>query len=199
MDKIWIIAKRELKSFFDSLTAYIMLVAFLGFSGFFTWLYGSDVFFVKQASLQSFFSIAYWTLFFFIPALTMTLIRTLGNRITMLGLAQDVAHSTMSKEPQALVLRARESTYTCLSRLLRPTFHEETRRTYRAILSEPRLVIPGVQPQTTPQPPQEAPAGLVDAPTSGTKRPFDEMGDAQSKSPTKTETRPNKKRKNKQR
>jgi ABC-2 type transport system permease protein len=50
-----------------------MLVAFLGFSGFFTWLFGSDVFFVKQASLQSFFGIAYWTLFFFIPALTMRL------------------------------------------------------------------------------------------------------------------------------
>jgi ABC-2 type transport system permease protein len=51
--------------------AYIMIIAFLGFSGFFTWLYGADVFFVKQASLQSFFGIAYWTLFFFIPALTM--------------------------------------------------------------------------------------------------------------------------------
>jgi ABC-2 type transport system permease protein len=51
--------------------AYIMLIAFLGFSGFFTWLFGSDIFFIKQASLQSFFSIAYWTLFFFIPALTM--------------------------------------------------------------------------------------------------------------------------------
>jgi len=51
--------------------AYIMIIAFLGFSGFFTWLFGSDVFFVKQASLQSFFGIAYWTLFFFIPALTM--------------------------------------------------------------------------------------------------------------------------------
>jgi len=37
----------------------------------FTWLYGSDVFYVNQASLQSFFSIAFWTLFFFIPALTM--------------------------------------------------------------------------------------------------------------------------------
>jgi len=37
----------------------------------FTWLYGSDVFFVNQASLQSFFAIAFWTLFFFIPALTM--------------------------------------------------------------------------------------------------------------------------------
>ncbi|MCB0805302.1 MAG: ABC transporter permease subunit [Bacteroidales bacterium] len=71
MRQIWTISKRELQSFFDSLMAYIMIVAFLGFSGFFTWLFGSDIFFIKQASLQSFFSIAYWTLFFFIPALTM--------------------------------------------------------------------------------------------------------------------------------
>ena len=74
MKQIWIITKRELKSFFNSLMAYIMLIAFLGFSGFFTWLFGSDVFLVGQASLQSFFGIAYWTLFFFIPALTMGLI-----------------------------------------------------------------------------------------------------------------------------
>src|ERR1043165_9841675 len=76
MDKIWIIAKRELHSFFDSLTAYIMLVAFLGFSGFFTWLYGADIFMRNQADLQVFFNIAYWTLFFFIPAITM---RTLAE------------------------------------------------------------------------------------------------------------------------
>lgn len=74
MHAIWVIAKRELESFFDSLIAYILLILFLGFSGFFTWLYGSDVFFVGQASLQSFFSIAFWTLFFFIPALTMRLL-----------------------------------------------------------------------------------------------------------------------------
>ncbi len=72
--KVWVIASRELGSFFDSLMAYIMLVAFLGFSGFFTWLYGSDIFFIRQASLQVFFAIAYWTLFFFIPALTMRLL-----------------------------------------------------------------------------------------------------------------------------
>jgi ABC-2 type transport system permease protein len=66
-----IIAKKELRMFFDSLVAYILLIAFLGFSGFFTWFFGSDVFLTKQASLQSFFQIAYWTLFFFIPALTM--------------------------------------------------------------------------------------------------------------------------------
>jgi len=74
MHSIWIITKRELSSFFDSLTAYILLVLFLGFSGFFTWLFGSDVFLTGQASLQSFFSIAFWSLFFFIPALTMRLL-----------------------------------------------------------------------------------------------------------------------------
>lgn len=73
MRKVWSISLRELRSFFDSLIAYIMLVAFLGFSGFFTWLYGADIFFVKQASLGAFFNIAFWTLFFFIPALTMRL------------------------------------------------------------------------------------------------------------------------------
>ena len=65
MKQIIIVVIRELQSTFDSLMAYIMIVAFLGFSGFFTWLYGSDVFFSGQASLQSFFAIAYWTLFFF--------------------------------------------------------------------------------------------------------------------------------------
>lgn len=73
MKQVWIITKRELSAFFESLMAYIMMIAFLGFSGFFTWLYGADVFFIKQASLEAFFSIAYWTLFFFIPAITMRL------------------------------------------------------------------------------------------------------------------------------
>ena len=74
MNTTWIIAKKELRTFFDSLIAYILLVVFLGFSGFFTWLFGSDIFLVGQATLQPFFSIAYWTLFFFIPALTMRMI-----------------------------------------------------------------------------------------------------------------------------
>jgi ABC-2 type transport system permease protein len=71
MKKIGIIIRRELQSYFDSLIAYIMIVVFLTISGLFTWLYGADIFFVNQASLQSFFGIAFWTLFFFIPALTM--------------------------------------------------------------------------------------------------------------------------------
>ena len=74
MKKTWIIAERELRQFFDSLIAYILIVVFLGLSGFFTWLYGSDIFFIGQATLQPFFSVAYFTLFFFIPALTMRMI-----------------------------------------------------------------------------------------------------------------------------
>jgi ABC-2 type transport system permease protein len=53
--------------------AYILIIAFLGFSGLFTWFLGSDIFFIKQASLEAFFNIAFWTLFFFIPGLTMRL------------------------------------------------------------------------------------------------------------------------------
>ena len=74
MKKIWIIAYRELKTFFDSLTAYILIVVFLGLSGFFTWLFGTDIFYIGQATLQPFFSVAYWTLFFFTPAITMRML-----------------------------------------------------------------------------------------------------------------------------
>lgn len=71
MNPIWIIAKRELSSYFDSLVAYILLVAFLGVTGFFTWLFAFDIFFRQQASLLGFFDVAQWSLFIFIPAITM--------------------------------------------------------------------------------------------------------------------------------
>ena len=71
---VFIIAFKELASFFDSLIAYVMIVLFLGFNGFFTWFYGSDIFFVGQASLDVFFGFSFWILFFFIPALTMRLV-----------------------------------------------------------------------------------------------------------------------------
>jgi len=84
MKTIWTIAKRELNSFFDSLLAYIMLIAFLGFTGFFTWIFGrGDVFFRGEASMDAFFSVAYWTLFFFIPALTMRLVAEEKNSGTI--------------------------------------------------------------------------------------------------------------------
>ena len=74
MKKTWIITKRELASFFDSLTAYVMVVLFLGLSGIFTWLVGSNIFVNNQANMGVFFGIAFWSLFFFIPALTMKMV-----------------------------------------------------------------------------------------------------------------------------
>jgi len=79
MNTIFNIAKRELKSYFDSLTGYILLILFLGFSGFFTWLFGNDVFLMGEASLQVFFNWSFWTLFFFIPGITM---RSLAEEIS---------------------------------------------------------------------------------------------------------------------
>jgi ABC-2 type transport system permease protein len=74
MNKVWIITKRELAAFFDSLIAYVIIIMFLGFTGFFTWLNTNNVFLMGQASLQIFFQIGFWTLFFFIPALTMKML-----------------------------------------------------------------------------------------------------------------------------
>ncbi|MFO7658017.1 MAG: ABC transporter permease subunit [Bacteroidales bacterium] len=74
MKQIWIIARRELDSYFSSLLAYIVIILFLGFTGLFTWLIGSDIFLRKEASLDVFFNISFWTLLFFIPAITMRLI-----------------------------------------------------------------------------------------------------------------------------
>ncbi len=74
MKEIWTITKRELRSFFDSLIAYIMITMFLGASGVFTWLFYNDIFFNGQASLDSFFNIAFIALPILIPALTMRVI-----------------------------------------------------------------------------------------------------------------------------
>ncbi len=74
MKNSWIIAKKELRTFFDSLVGYILLVIFLGVTGFLTWLYGNDIFYTGIADLGQFFNMAFWTLFFFIPAITMRMV-----------------------------------------------------------------------------------------------------------------------------
>ncbi|KAG5341524.1 hypothetical protein C0989_009885 [Termitomyces sp. Mn162] len=48
--------------------------------------------------------------------------KDIGNLITLLGLAQDVSHSSLTQVPKSLLLRA------------------QTRSTYRAVLSEPKVV-----------------------------------------------------------
>ena len=74
MKNIWIIAKREFQTFFDSLVAYILLFSFLGLTGFLTWFFGNNIFLVKQADLSAFFSFSSILFVFFIPAITMRMI-----------------------------------------------------------------------------------------------------------------------------
>ena len=76
MRAAFLIARKELASFFDSPMAYLVIVAFLGVSGFFTWWFGTDVFIRGVADLSTFFNVANWSFFILIPALTM---RTLAE------------------------------------------------------------------------------------------------------------------------
>lgn len=71
MKSIWIIARRELAAFFDSIIAYVILIVFLGVTGFFTWVVDSNIFLSNQADLGIFFQFAYLTLWIIIPAITM--------------------------------------------------------------------------------------------------------------------------------
>ena len=72
MNPIWVIAKREINAYFNSMVAFILIIAFLILTGYFTWFNSNaDIFFRKQADLQIFFNIAYFIFLIFIPALTM--------------------------------------------------------------------------------------------------------------------------------
>lgn len=71
MRSIWVITKRELASYFDSLIAYLIIIIFLIITGIFTWLYGNTIFLRGQADLGAFFDISYWWILLFIPAITM--------------------------------------------------------------------------------------------------------------------------------
>ncbi|KIP02763.1 hypothetical protein PHLGIDRAFT_78642 [Phlebiopsis gigantea 11061_1 CR5-6] len=59
--------------------------------------------------------------------------RDIGNLITVLGLPQNQAHDAATKTPQSLIARA------------------QTRRTYRAVFSEPTVIIPAVTAETSSQ------------------------------------------------
>lgn len=66
-----VIAKKELRSYFDSPAAYVILVIFLVISG---WFFTSPLFINKTADLRSLFSIIPIVFIFFIPAITMGLV-----------------------------------------------------------------------------------------------------------------------------
>jgi ABC-2 type transport system permease protein len=72
MKAVWIIAKRELGSYFSSPVAYVFLVIFLLLTGFFTFTAGN--FFERgEASLASFFGWHPWLYLVLVPAVGMRL------------------------------------------------------------------------------------------------------------------------------
>ena len=72
MNNIWILFKRELKSYFATPIAYVFIVVFLLLSGLVTFYIGN--FFSRgQADLVPFFSFHAWVYVLFIPAITMRL------------------------------------------------------------------------------------------------------------------------------
>ena len=68
MNGVLAVARRELKTFFSSPIAYIVLGAFLLLTG---WFYFSPLFLSGQASLRNFFGIAAICFVFIVPAITM--------------------------------------------------------------------------------------------------------------------------------
>ena len=74
------ITKKEMKSYFNSPAAYIVLVIFLLLSG---WFFASPLFSNNQANLRTLFSIIPLLYLFFIPAITMGLLSREKNTGTM--------------------------------------------------------------------------------------------------------------------
>lgn len=68
MQQVWILTKREIRSYFDSLTAYVVLTIFLLITG---WFFGQGLFPGNVASLQTVFDLAPIIFMFFVPAITM--------------------------------------------------------------------------------------------------------------------------------
>lgn len=71
LKNIWTIYLRELRSFFNSAVAYIVIVVFLALLGWFFW---NDLFVVNLATLRPLFETTPFLLLFFAPAITMRLI-----------------------------------------------------------------------------------------------------------------------------
>ncbi len=69
MREAWILARKELHAYFDSPVAYVVLILFLGITG---WFFSNALFLENTASLRSVFEIVPFLFLFFVPALTMS-------------------------------------------------------------------------------------------------------------------------------
>ncbi len=68
MSRVWIVARRELRGFFDHPTAYVLAVAFLGLAFFLAF---RSLYSLGTADLRSFIDILPWLFAVFVPAVTM--------------------------------------------------------------------------------------------------------------------------------
>ncbi len=68
---VWALYKKEVKAYFNSPVAYIVMAVFLLLAG---WFFTSDLYLVGQASLRTFFEVGRLIFIFFVPAVTMRLL-----------------------------------------------------------------------------------------------------------------------------
>ena len=65
------IFQKEIRSYFNSAVAYVVIVVFLAIIG---WFYASNIFLINMASMREMFEISRWVFLFVIPAITMRLL-----------------------------------------------------------------------------------------------------------------------------
>ncbi|HEY4613093.1 MAG TPA: ABC transporter permease subunit [Bacteroidota bacterium] len=65
------IFRKELRSYFNSAVAYVVIVVFLGIVG---WFHANNLFLINTASLRLMFDIVPWVLLLIVPAVTMRLL-----------------------------------------------------------------------------------------------------------------------------
>jgi len=71
LSAVWVLTKKELRSYFNSPVAYVVIILFLLISG---WQFSSAIFLANTADLRGLFQIIRFIFLFFIPALSMRLI-----------------------------------------------------------------------------------------------------------------------------
>lgn len=71
MSNIWVLTRRELRSYFNSPIAYIIITLFLLFAG---WFFAAGLFLSNTADLRSLFSGARMLVLFFVPAISMRML-----------------------------------------------------------------------------------------------------------------------------
>ena len=90
LDRVWIIARRELKALFDHPTGYVLLVVLLAVNNF---MFFREAFLMGTASLRPMLDLLPWIFLFFVPAVSM---RTIAEE-TRTGMLEVVLTQPLSE------------------------------------------------------------------------------------------------------